>query len=78
MNAHKALIEEQEDLELFQSVAEFNLYLVRYIHHSWLKTIKLSPLVKQLRKGGMRTIIYLIFYCMSFNWITSLITSSNR
>ncbi len=50
MNAHHPLIDQDSGLELFQSVAEFNLYLVRYIHPSWLKTVKLSPLVQQLKK----------------------------
>ena len=50
MNAHQALVEHHSGLELFQSVAEFNLYLIRYIHPSWLKTVKLSPLVQQLRQ----------------------------
>ncbi|WP_062267270.1 SctK family type III secretion system sorting platform protein [Endozoicomonas arenosclerae] len=52
MNAEQPHLQEGHQLELFQSVAEFNLYLVRFIHHSWLKTIKLSPLVKQLRQAG--------------------------
>ncbi|MGI9283346.1 MAG: SctK family type III secretion system sorting platform protein [Endozoicomonas sp.] len=52
MNAEQPNLQGDPQLELFQSVAEFNLYLVRFIHHSWLKTIKLSPLVKQLRKAG--------------------------
>ncbi|MRI32164.1 hypothetical protein EOPP23_04030 [Endozoicomonas sp. OPT23] len=50
MNAHHPLIDQSNGLELFQSVAEFNLYLIRYIHPSWLKTVKLSPLVQQLRQ----------------------------
>lgn len=52
MNASQSLIDGRPSLDLFQMVAEYNLYLVRYIHHSWLTTIKLSPLVKQLRQGG--------------------------
>ncbi|WP_252178929.1 SctK family type III secretion system sorting platform protein [Endozoicomonas sp. 4G] len=52
MNAEQPHLQEDPQSELFQSIAEFNLYLVRFIHHSWLKTIKLSPLVKQLRQAG--------------------------
>ena len=52
MSTAQFLIEDQPSLELFQKVAEFNLYLVRYIDTSWLKTVKLSPLVNQIRQGG--------------------------
>ncbi|KEQ18903.1 SctK family type III secretion system sorting platform protein [Endozoicomonas numazuensis] len=52
MNAEQPQLHGDSQIELFQSVAEFNLYLVRFIHHSWLKTIKLSPLVRQLRQAG--------------------------
>ncbi|WP_422134875.1 SctK family type III secretion system sorting platform protein [Endozoicomonas sp. ALD040] len=52
MNTEQPNLQMDPELELFQSIAEFNLYLVRFIHHSWLQTIKLSPLVKQLRKAG--------------------------
>ena len=52
MSTFHPLIDDQASLELFQKVAEFNLYLVRYIDPSWLKTVKLSPLVNQIRQGG--------------------------
>ena len=52
MNASHPLIDGRQSLDLFQRVAEFNLYLVRYIDYTWLKTVKLSPLVSQLRKAG--------------------------
>ena len=52
MNASHPLIDERHNLDLFQRVAEFNLYLVRYIDPTWLTTVKLSPLVSQLRKAG--------------------------
>ena len=52
MNASHPLIDERQSLDLSQRVAEFNLYLVRYIDSTWLTTVKLSPLVSQLRKSG--------------------------
>lgn len=52
MNASHPLIDERQSLDLFQKVAEFNLYLVRYIDASWLTAVKLSPLVNQLRQAG--------------------------
>ena len=52
MNASHPLVDGRQSLDLFQKVAEFNLYLVRYIDTSWLKTVKLSPLVSQLRQSG--------------------------
>ena len=52
MSISHPLIDNQPSLELFQKIAEFNLYLVRYIDSSWLTTVKLSPLVNQIRQGG--------------------------
>lgn len=52
MSISHPLVDDQPSLELFQKVAEFNLYLVRYIDSSWLTTVKLSPLVNQIRQGG--------------------------
>ena len=52
MNASHPLVDGRQNLDLFQRVAEFNLYLVRYIDSSWLKTVKMSPLVTQLRQTG--------------------------
>lgn len=46
------LVEEQGNLDLFQRVAEFNLYLARYIHSSWLTNIEFSPLIIQLGNSG--------------------------
>ncbi|OED39677.1 hypothetical protein AB833_14440 [Chromatiales bacterium (ex Bugula neritina AB1)] len=52
MNASHPLIDGHQSLDLFQKVAEFNLYLVRYVDASWLTTVKYSPLVRQLRQAG--------------------------
>ncbi|AMO57844.1 hypothetical protein GZ77_12835 [Endozoicomonas montiporae] len=52
MTTSHPLIDGRQSLDLFQRVAEFNLYLVRYIDSTWLTTVKLSPLVSQLRKAG--------------------------
>lgn len=52
MNTSHPLVDERQNLDLFQKVAEFNLYLVRYVDTSWLKAVKHSPLVGQLRQAG--------------------------
>ena len=64
MNASHSLIDGQQNLDLFQKVAEFNIYLIRYIDNTWLKTVKLSPLVTQLRHSGQSD-FYLSHYLLS-------------
>ncbi|MGI9275653.1 MAG: SctK family type III secretion system sorting platform protein [Endozoicomonas sp.] len=51
MTGH-ALIEGRNNLDLFRRVAEFNLYLVRYIHSSWLVSNTFAPLFNKLHEGG--------------------------
>ena len=51
MTGH-VLIEGRGSLDLFHRVAEFNLYLVRYIHSSWLANMAFAPLLSQLHERG--------------------------